>query len=229
MNERQKIIVLSSILWLFLAAPWLFLYWNEAHWINSKHLDLSWNLEGPFLKISKAKDSICQYFIAPEDDLARIDLMLSEGKGVYRFELFRDAGRFEILQSFSFENEAQNYDFMSFAFEPIVDSAGGEFAFCLSSNLEDQSASGVFLARQDYQGHGLSVGNELYEGKNLVYQVYSYDKSLSFREFLDILFRRMSQYKPGILKISYLYGVWALFYVVLFGVIYQLIRGWRGK
>lgn len=204
--------------------PMISLYFKEREWILSKHLNIPWDRKSPFQDI-RAGNEICQEFIGIDDNLSRIDVMMRRGSGDYTFILSQYKGtNWQAKTVIPFQNEAQNYDFMSFIFPVISEAREKIFRFCLRANANNSGSIGVFKSSEIISGHTLVQEGKREAGANMVYQTYSVNEALSIWEFVKVLSSRTSQYKPAIFKVPFLYVYWSVFYAYIVFFIYQSIK-----
>ncbi|KKP37918.1 MAG: hypothetical protein UR27_C0002G0094 [Candidatus Peregrinibacteria bacterium GW2011_GWA2_33_10] len=220
--KYRNFLIILSFMGLFIL-PIFLLYFNERHFILSEHLMLSWDNKEPKYVLKK-DEKLCQSFEALEDNLSRIDVMTTKGKGPYKFEIYDDNKR-TLIFKYLVDKTGQNYDFTKFIFPKIIESKNKIFHFCVQNSDENNTSLGLFNAKEKIYGHNIQFDNKNVNG-NIVFQIYARNQDLSFVDFYRVLLARMSQYKPDMLKFWSFLGIfWAYFMAIIFFI----ISNFKGK
>lgn len=197
-------------------------YKKYGDWILSNKFNLPWDEQTNIIAITP-QTSFCQYFTAIDDNLSRIDVMFRKGHGSYNFSFYGIDSKqsHNLIYESSFINIAQNYDFYSFYFPSIFESLRKKFQFCISTDIVNSNPIGLFPAKVSDNSalqYSYGITNQLHDGA-IVFQAYS-RHPISFVKFYSILFNRISQYKPFLVKTP-----WIFIYFIAYILIIVFISG----
>lgn len=209
--------------------PIYFMVRAEKPWIKSAHLVTS-RLPTSEEAVINQEQTVGQTFMAPENDLARIDLIIKRPKNPaaeYVFSLRKLGGEEESVKDGELIRQGvfqvkKIQEIGQFYFEPIADSKGENFYFYLQTTENMTEPASLFLSVTDLENGDLYLNHERQEG-DLIFQIYD-QKNISWSEFGKDFFRRMNQNKPWFLQTPLLYGYMVLFFAFTIVAIFFLLK-----
>lgn len=210
-----------------LLLPIFFMVQAERPWIKSTHL-VTTRVPASREIIITPTQTVGQSFIAPSDNLARIDVIIRRPKNPAAEYILtvralgnQEPAQGEIIREGIFKVK-KIQEIGRFYFEPIKDAQGKRFYFSLAPAENTVDTAGLFVSATELEGGDFYLNHEKQLG-DLIFQVHGREE-ISLGEFGKEFFSRLNQDKPWFLRTPLLYVYGILFLGLLVWLIYFLLQ-----